>query len=267
MRIGWATDIHLDFVDEAGARAFGAEVAELALDRFVVTGDIANGERLVPLMTAMAEAAGPCAFVLGNHDFYGSDVVSVRAAATTLPSDVGVYLRARPPIRLGGEIVLTGVDGWGDARLGDPEGTPVRLMDFLHIQDLLTPDYAELLGRLREHGDAEAARAHKQLAAAVARGRHVIFATHVPPFREACWHEGALSDKNWLPFFTCDAVGRVLREVASAHPEHEFTVLCGHTHGEGEAQILDNLRVLTGGAEYGRPRCRVLEFSLRPSHA
>ena len=32
-----------------------------------------------------------------------------------------------------------------------------------------------------------------------------------------------------------------------------MTVLCGHTHSAGEAQVLPNLRVLTGGAEYGRP--------------
>ncbi len=33
----------------------------------------------------------------------------------------------------------------------------------------------------------------------------------------------------------------------------EMTVLCGHTHSPGEAQVLPNLHVLTGGAEYGRP--------------
>jgi predicted MPP superfamily phosphohydrolase len=32
-----------------------------------------------------------------------------------------------------------------------------------------------------------------------------------------------------------------------------MTVLCGHTHGAGFAQILTNLSVFTGGAEYGRP--------------
>jgi len=32
-----------------------------------------------------------------------------------------------------------------------------------------------------------------------------------------------------------------------------MTMLCGHTHGDGEAQVLPNLRVLTGGAIYGKP--------------
>jgi hypothetical protein len=33
----------------------------------------------------------------------------------------------------------------------------------------------------------------------------------------------------------------------------QLTVLCGHTRGGGEAEILPNLRVLTGGARYGNP--------------
>ena len=32
-----------------------------------------------------------------------------------------------------------------------------------------------------------------------------------------------------------------------------MTVLCGHTHGKGEVQILPNLIVKTGGADYGKP--------------
>lgn len=31
-------------------------------------------------------------------------------------------------------------------------------------------------------------------------------------------------------------------------------VLCGHTHGAGECDESPNLRVLTGGSEYGQPR-------------
>jgi hypothetical protein len=77
--------------------------------------------------------------------------------------------------------------------------------------------------------------------------------THVPPFREACWYEGRISDDNWLPYFTCKAMGDVLTRVMRERPQKRMTVLCGHTHGAGEADILPNLHVRTGGAEYGRP--------------
>lgn len=96
--------------------------------------------------------------------------------------------------------------------------------------------------------------------AALAPFPHVIVATHVPPFRETCWHEGRISDDDWLPFFTCQAAGDALSEAMSAAPDRRMTVLCGHTHGGGEADVLPNLRVLTGGATYGRTEVqRVVE--------
>jgi hypothetical protein len=49
------------------------------------------------------------------------------------------------------------------------------------------------------------------------------------------------------------AVGDALREAASRFTDRRITVLCGHTHSPGEVKISDNLLVLTGGAEYGRP--------------
>ena len=47
---------------------------------------------------------------------------------------------------------------------------------------------------------------------------------------------------------------RVLLEAMQANPGKRMTVLCGHTHGAGEAQLLPNLHVPTGGAEYYPPR-------------
>ena len=49
------------------------------------------------------------------------------------------------------------------------------------------------------------------------------------------------------------AAGCVLRDLMRSYPDRELLVLCGHSHGSGETRILKNLRVLTGGAEYGRP--------------
>ena len=37
------------------------------------------------------------------------------------------------------------------------------------------------------------------------------------------------------------------------YPEKHMTVLCGHTHSPGQAQILNNLEVLTGKSSYGEP--------------
>ena len=49
---------------------------------------------------------------------------------------------------------------------------------------------------------------------------------------------------------------------ARSHPTCDFLVLCGHTHGGGEVQVLANLRVVTGPAEYGHPEIqRILEIA------
>jgi 3',5'-cyclic-AMP phosphodiesterase len=43
-----------------------------------------------------------------------------------------------------------------------------------------------------------------------------------------------------------------------SRPNRKLTVLCGHTHGRGEVEILPNLKVLTGGAQYGKPEIQPL---------
>ncbi len=128
------------------------------------------------------------------------------------------------------------------------------LNDYVLIAELRGLSRAARLDRLHRLGDAEASRLAELLAEALPRHRRVIVATHVPPFKEACWHEGHISNDDWLPHFTSRAVGEVLRRAAADHPDRTLRVLCGHTHGAGTAQILPNLRVVTGGAEYGEPR-------------
>ena len=100
----------------------------------------------------------------------------------------------------------------------------------------------------------EAARHFKRvLQEATSRYQHVIAVTHVPPFRKAAWYQGKTSNDDFLPYFACKAVGDVLTKTMKACPQSDLLVLCGHTHGGGELQVLDNLQVLTGEAEYGNP--------------
>jgi 3',5'-cyclic-AMP phosphodiesterase len=88
---------------------------------------------------------------------------------------------------------------------------------------------------------------------ALERFERVILLLHVPPFREACWHEGAVSGDDWLRHFGCKAVGEVILKYMRKHRDRRLLVLCGHTHSSGEIRPLRNVRVLTGGAAYGAP--------------
>lgn len=278
MRLAWATDIHLDFLDDDQVRAFARALVVDRPDAVILSGDLSHAEQLEHHLRLLAGAtACPIYFVLGNHDYYGSSVMAVRQAVTEICGRKP-RLRWLPScgvVELSETTAMIGCDGWADARLGAPGTTPVFLNDFIHIEELaatLDPaalhDRARLRGvdrtalhaELRARGDAEARVCEFLLRDALARRREVLVVTHVPPFAGACWHEGKPSDDDWLPYFTCAAVGEVLRAQARAHPDRRITVVCGHTHGAGEAQIEANLTVLTGGAEYRRPALqRVLE--------
>ena len=148
-----------------------------------------------------------------------------------------------------------GHDGWGDGRLGDYFGSTVMLNDWGLIEEFggFHENRDERLVKLHALGDEAASHFRMVLPDALSRFKHVIVLTHVPPFREACWHDGHLSDDNWLPHFTCNAGGDALLEAMTSAPDRKMTVLCGHTHGGGAAQILPNLGVLTGSAKYGAP--------------
>ena len=99
-----------------------------------------------------------------------------------------------------------------------------------------------------------AAAIRAQLTVALQQFPHVFVLTHVPPFRGACWYQGTISDDEWAPHFVCQAMGRVLQDLASLYPNRHITTLCGHTHHAGEYEPLPNLHVITGEAEYGVPR-------------
>ena len=263
-RLAWATDVHLNFLAAIGIDAFCEALSRQEAEAIVVTGDIAEAPSLESLLSIVAaELKTPIYFVLGNHDYYRSSIPRVREVVTALSkrSPWLVYLPAAGVVKLSAEVALVGVDGWSDGRCGDYVRSPVMLNDYLLIAELAGISKAARLDQLHRLGDEEAERLRGPLAEALARYARVIVATHVPPFKEACWHDGKISNDDWLPHFTCRAVGEVLREAALRRPERKIRVLCGHTHGAGTAEILPNLKVMTGGAEYGEPRVQgVLEI-------
>lgn len=148
-------------------------------------------------------------------------------------------------VELTPEVGLVGHGGWGDARLGSFYSSTVQLNDFKLIAELKGKRGDELLRRLMELGNEAAAHFEKVLPEALDRFKTIIVLTHVPPFREACWHEGKTSGPDWLPFFACWATGQVLREAMENRPDRQMLV------SSGEVDVLPNLKVLTGGARYG----------------
>ncbi len=256
MRYAWLTDIHFEFLHDQEAIRFVEELATQKLDGLFLTGDISIASRLkfhLKLFENILEK--PVYFILGNHDYYGGTIGAVRKSTEELcnRSNWLYWLPAIGVVELSQDSCLVGNGGWADGRFGDYEGSRIMLNDYLKIQNFVRAGDVGRLALLNSLGDQAAKYFQTVLRDALAKYEHVFVLTHVPPFKEACWHEGAIADDNWLPHFSCKAIGNVLKNSMANHPHRQMTVLCGHTHSSGRAEILPNLLVKTGGAEYGSP--------------
>lgn len=254
MRLGWATDIHLNFLPKAEIVAFGRKLSEANLDALVITGDISEAPRLEAHLGILEQALGrPIYFVLGNHDFYGGSIPEVRDRATRL-TVTARHLRWLPAVGvvpLSDRTALVGHDGWSDGRAGDYFGSSVLLNDYVVINELRDLSRPDRLVVLQELAEESATYLEGVVSRALDHFSQVVVATHPPPFREACWHCGEVSDDDWLPHFCSATVGEALRR--SMRSDRSMTVLCGHTHSSGFVEVEPGLVVHTGGAAYGRP--------------
>ncbi len=258
MRLAWLTDVHLNFASHDARQRLYESIWDASADAVLIGGDIAEAPSALARLREMDLFLRlPIYFVLGNHDFYRGSIQAVRGqfARLTREDHRLIWLTNSGVIGLDSETALIGHDSWADGRLGNYSASPVLLNDYVLIQEFAAAgsDKAARLRILNRLGDEAAAAVERVLRLACAGYSKVILLTHVPPFREACWHQGAISDDNWLPHFTCKAVGDVLVRVMSEYPEKQLLVLCGHTHSQGTAQIGSNIFVKTGVAAYGTP--------------
>ncbi|MDF1660451.1 MAG: metallophosphoesterase [Planctomycetota bacterium] len=253
----WATDIHLNTANEAEALQFYESIRQADADALIITGDIATGPGLARYLRVLEAALRmKIYFVLGNHDYYYDSIAAIR---NRIPKQLSgspylSWLADSQVVPINSEVTLVGHGAWGDARLGPALNTPVRLNDHVMIEELAGHSRSKLVGLLNDLGAEAAEYLSKVISKALETSRHVLVATHVPPFREAAWYQGEISDDNWLPHFSCAAVGEILLKLAQQNPDKEITVLCGHTHGRGYYEARENLRVHTGGAVYRYPQ-------------
>jgi len=269
--IAWATDIHLEHTDRPTRRAFAARLQESGASVVLLGGDNATASDVDLRLAEFADSIGlPVFFVLGNHDFYGGSIAEVRQRMADLDRPGLRWLPTAGPQESVPGVGLVGHSGWADARLGNFAGSDVVLNDYVQIAELSSVfdrvrftgvfgEGTQLESTLHRLGQEAANALRPQVVAAAKTNEQVVVLTHVPPFREACWHEGQISDDAWLPHFSCGAMGEMLREVALQNPTCRFTVLCGHTHGDGIAQIESNLVVHTQAAVYGDPGFLLVE--------
>ncbi len=256
-RLAWLTDIHLEFVGIDNITDFLDNVANVDPDMILLGGDTGVASNIALFLRELEkQLQRPIYFVLGNHDFYRGSITQIHAISKKL-SNTSQWLRwltMQEIVPITDTTCLIGHDSWADGRLGNGSASRVELNDYYLIEELTGLSRQERFQKLAMLGDQAAEHFQKVLPQACGSFKNILLLTHVPPFREACWHEGQISDDEFLPHFSCKAVGDVLLETMMRYPKSNLTVLSGHTHGQGQARILPNLLVKTGSAEYGSPQ-------------
>jgi predicted phosphohydrolase len=268
-KIAWLTDIHLNFLDLEARKLFYQRISDANTDSLLITGDIGEARDICKLLTELSTNIDkPIYFVLGNHDYYFGSVISVREAILALcAQNSKLYWLGKPEIiELNNHTILVGHDGWADGRYGDFDHSPVNLNDSRYISEQYQArllNKSELLKEMQYLADADSVILKQTLVNAIKpTHKKVIIATHVPPFPECCWHQGMPTDDDWLPYFSSKATGDVILDVTKNYPDLDFLVLCGHTHTDKTIQLLKNLEIKVGKAQYYQPEIQdIIEVS------
>ena len=255
-RIVWLTDPHLNHVTQDQTVAFLERVASQSPEAVLIGGDFSESRDVMRLLELVDEAlAAPVYFVLGHNDYYFSSIAAIRGQVAALCKERPKlhYLSQLGVCELSANVGLVGHDGWADAQYGDYERSLVMMYDYTLIEELAAVGKKARLPILRKLGNEAAAHIRVCLPQALKKYPQVYLLTHVPPLRDACWHQGQISNDEWAPHFTCKAMGDAILEIMRDYPNRQLTVLCGHTHGAGQCRPLPNVQIITGAAEYGNP--------------
>lgn len=253
MKILWLSDVHLNFLSVA-RQSCALEQFYNALkgDAIIISGDIGESHNVCSIVRKMETYTGlPVYFVLGNHDFYGATTEEVKAKVKKLN-----WIPKQSRFELTKDTALIGVDGWGDCRNGDFEGSRLRMSDWVYILDVREAfEQDTLKQKLQELADKDARLLKRRAKAAIKAGyKRIILVTHVPPFEEACLYAGRKSTPGGLPFFSSQILGTELLPVAEANPNVEFIWLSGHTHSRCTYKPCENMTVKVAEAEYFKPQ-------------
>jgi predicted phosphohydrolase len=254
-RLTWCTDIHLEFLNDDAIARFAKELSAVPSDGIVITGDISNSKLLVYHLSIIERAANKRVFfVLGNHDYYGSSFEKVRKQMHEV-HNISQYLKYVSELNyvpLTTATAIVGHDGWYDAAWGDWQRSMTSLNDWQNIQEFVLAggqaNRGAVVAESRKLAHDATTHVMNAIKSAVRYHKHVVVLTHVPPFPQL-----TQGDADGLPWFTSKLMGDMLSNAAQSFPNVKFTVLCGHTHSAGEAQIAPNMVVRSAFAEYTKP--------------
>lgn len=255
-RVAWLTDVHMDCAAPSFRDYLGKKVKAESADVVVVTGDIATSATIRNYLRQLRQDTGlPLYFVLGNHDLWGAKREVTYRIVRENTSPTLVWLQEEGVISLTPKTALVGVDGWYDCRAGDFYESGFSMHDLKAVHDFKDLGKDSSLALMQRMADQGTYKIVDRAEAAVKAGHtHVILATHVPPFEDACLYRGKKTEPLIIPFYCNFRMGEELLKLADRHHQVTFTVLCGHTHGETVYSPRPNLECRVGGSTYLYPQ-------------
>lgn len=256
MRIGFLSDLHLNFVSKRELYSFRAKLRDQNLDAFVIAGDTAEADSLISYLTFLERGLDvPIYYVHGNHDYYKSSFEALNKASSSF-SDKSKYCKhvtTSGIIKLTEKSCLIGHDGWYDCKAGSYFSSNFELADFMQIEDLsgiYTRD--GLFRKFNQLGLEYAEHIGKMIPKAAEQFENIYYLTHVPPFSECALFDGNPSPSYSVGFFCCVQAGEMFLNMKELFPNKNITVLAGHSHSKANLDI-DNLHVRVAGARYYKP--------------
>lgn len=253
-RVLWATDIHLECADQKHRKEFFDKACQA--DVLFVTGDIGNGNKQWLEMLSDNLPSTQIYFILGNHDYYRKSFKEMDAIVRNVcKKKANLHWLSDTYYSVVNNVPIVGHEGWYDCQYG--KTGRVIMNDFTAIKDVrigyMSGVEQLMIDVFHKKAKQSADHFERSLNMAFNKFDRAILLTHVPPFDKAAWHLGSPSDENWLPFMASKTSGDSLMKVMKNNLDKKLLVLCGHTHSSGVAQILPNLEVWTGEAEYMFP--------------
>lgn len=274
IKIAHITDTHLDFISDEDTCEYFQTLADIHknVDIIVHSGDISHSHHVRDnIISMMRFIKKPIAFVLGNHDYYYSQIQNVRSEITKLVSTTFVknavhYLTTSEPIYVN-DVCIIGHDCWYDAHHGNPwAGGALNdwrfIREFANVSEGRTCVNEDIINLARCLALEGAVHIERNIEKAINNDfKKIVVVSHVPPFAESHVFNGDRGTSPALPWYTCKALGDLLISVALDNPDVEFLSLHGHTHSFFDKKIMPNLQTRVGNSVYGNPGVgNVLQF-------
>lgn len=269
MNLAWLTDIHLDCADNPVQSLRDLRDEAAASDALIISGDISIGPGIVQHLGLLEDVfEKPIFFVLGNHDYYYSDIMSVRRNVKGVCRNMSYskYLGSLPYVLLDNRSAIVGADGWYDGFNGNCMGSEILMNDWIKIQDFSPAIQNTPMGKqINKQAVLQIARAICKdsvshvingIKAAADRCDKIIIVTHVPPFLES-YTSAKFKDadaNHIVPWYTSKMMGEAINAAANHYTDKQFVVLSGHTHSSFEGNLAANLEVHVGKSVYGTPQ-------------